>query len=65
MKLLMFAMVRAARERDARRTTTVQYEMQRVRRHTGNELYPVEDADPVDATAEPVPISEQTADLIC
>ena len=63
MKLLMFAMVRAAREREPDGPPPVQYEVQRVRRHTGNELYPVEEADPAVEAAEPVPINEQTADL--
>ena len=54
MKLLIFAMVRAAREREPEGPPPVVFEVQRVRRHTGNELYPVEDPDPVDA-ADPVP----------
>jgi hypothetical protein len=59
MKLLIFAMVRAAREREPEEAPVV-HEPPRGRRHTGNELYPVEDTDTdVDAdealvTASPV-----------
>ena len=53
MKLLIFAMVRAAREREPEASQPpVHYEVQRVRHHTGNELYPVVDDEPVDAADE-------------
>jgi hypothetical protein len=44
MKLLIFAMVRAAREREPDDLPVV-FEVQRVRQHAGNELYPVGDTD--------------------
>ena len=54
MKLLLFAMVRAAREREPDEgQLPVQYEVQRVRQHTGNELYPVNETD-VEPTSDPV-----------
>ena len=54
MKLLLFAMVRAAREREPDEgQLPVQYEVQRVRQHTGNELYPVDETD-VEPTSDPV-----------
>jgi hypothetical protein len=44
MKLLLFAMVRAAREREPDDDLVpIQREFERVRRHTGNELYPIEE----------------------
>ncbi len=59
MKLLIFAMVRAAREREPEETPVV-FEVQRVRRHTGNELYPVEHSDTdTEATTDPVPTSQR------
>ena len=56
MKLLMFAMVRAARERPPEGPPPVQFEVARIRHHTGNDLYPVEDPVPV-GEAEPVDIT--------
>ena len=56
MKLLIFAMVRAAREREPEEPP-VTLEVQRIRHHTGNELYPVEDTDQVDG--DPVPTTQR------
>ena len=45
MKLLLFAMVRAAREREPEKDQLpTQIEDQRIRHHTGNELYPIDEA---------------------
>jgi hypothetical protein len=53
MKLLLFAMVRAAREREPDDGPVApRPEVERVRRHTGNELYPVIEED--SATSEHV-----------
>ncbi len=52
MKLLIFAMVRAAREREPDSQLPVHHDVQRLRRHTGNVLYPIE---PIDPAVEPVP----------
>jgi hypothetical protein len=57
MKLLIFAMIRAAREREPEESPVV-FEVERVRRHTGNELYPVEDPD-----ADSLPLPEPVPDL--
>ena len=44
MKLLLFAMVRAAREREPEGDPLPgEVELQRIRQHTGNELYPIKD----------------------
>jgi hypothetical protein len=54
MKLLIFAMVRAAREREPEESPVL-FEVQRVRQHTGNELYPVED---IDTQPAPDPVAD-------
>jgi hypothetical protein len=56
-------MVRAAREREPDEPPVL-FDVQRVRRHTGNELYPGEDIveDPdanTEATTDPVPTSQR------
>jgi hypothetical protein len=61
MKLLIFAMVRAAREREPEPSQLpVHHDVQRLRQHTGNVLYPIE---PIDPAVEPVPLEESVPDL--